>query len=51
MKKRVNNMIRLFTLSIFKKLIGYIKKVANPPVGGLATFHSKRFSISISYPQ
>jgi hypothetical protein len=34
-------MIRLFTLPGFKKLIRYImKKVANPPVGGLSTFPS-----------
>ncbi len=32
-------MIRPLTLSTFKKLIGdAIKKVANPPLGGLATF-------------
>ena len=46
-------MIRPFTLSTFKKLIGdAIKKVANPPVGGLATFefeYDSLFQFHIRY--
>jgi hypothetical protein len=46
MKKRVNDMVRLYTLSSFKKVIGYaVKKVANPPAGGLATLLFKNVSL------